>query len=130
MIIKNNSISDLENIFKEYKDNYSFIDSEFLKIYLYKIDGKIVAFLIFNIMYEKCEIVDIFVSKNYRNKGIASNLINEILNDYTVDNITLEVDKNNEVAISLYKKLNFKIVAVRKNYYKDSDGFLMLREVR
>lgn len=130
MINKNVDISSLKDIFKEYQKNYSFVDSDFLKIYSYVTNDKVVAFLLFNVMYEKCEIVDIFVLKEYRNKGIASKLINEITNDYTVDNITLEVSMLNKSAINLYEKLGFKKIAVRKNYYKDSDGILMLKEVR
>lgn len=44
-----------------------------------------------------------FVLKEYRNKGIASKLINEITNDYAVDNITLEVSMLNKSAINLYE---------------------------
>lgn len=130
MINKNVDISSLKDIFNEYQENYSFVDSDFLKIYSYVTNDKVVAFLLFNVMYEKCEIVNIFVLKEYRNKGIASKLINEITNDYTVDNITLEVSMLNKNAINLYEKLGFKKIAVRKNYYKDSDGILMLKEVR
>ena len=36
----------------------------------------------------------------------------------------------NKNAINLYEKLGFEKIAVRKNYYKDSDGILMLKEVR
>ena len=122
MINKNVDISSLKDIFNEYQENYSFVDSDFLKIYSYVTNDKVVAFLLFNVMYEKCEIVDIFVLKEYRNKGIT--------NDYTVDNITLEVSMLNKNAINLYEKLGFKKIAVRKNYYKDSDGILMLKEVR
>ena len=96
MINKNVDISSLKDIFNEYQENYSFVDSDFLKIYSYVTNDKVVAFLLFNVMYEKCEIVDIFVLKEYRNKGIASKLIKEITNDYTVDNITLEVSMLNK----------------------------------
>ena len=120
MINKNADTSSLKDIFKEYQENYSFVDSDFLKIYSYVTNDKVVAFLLFNVMYEKCEIVDIFVLKEYRNKGIASKLINEITNDYTVDNITLEVSMLNKSAINLYEKLGFKKITVRKNYYKDN----------
>ena len=130
MIEKNIDISKLKNIFKEYKENYNPIMNEYTKIYTYIIDNKKVAFLIFTLMYEKCEIIDIYVKKEYRNKKIAQNLINEIIKDYNLENITLEVNKNNIPAINLYEKLNFKKVAIRKNYYKDSDGILMLKEIR
>ncbi len=63
-------------------------------------------------------------------KIYVNNNQTEITNDYTVDNITLEVSMLNKNAINLYEKLGFKKIAVRKNYYKDSDGILMLKEVR
>lgn len=130
MIEKNIDINLLSSLFNEYKNNYNPIINEFTKIYAYKIDNKIVGFLIFSIMYDKCEIIDIYISKDYRRNHIAQSLINEILKDYTVDNITLEVSENNISAIKLYEKLGFKKVAIRKNYYEDSDGLLMLKEVR
>ena len=41
-------------------------------------------------------------------------------------NITLEVNCNNKNAIKLYKKFNFKEVAIRKCYYNNKeDGILM-----
>ena len=57
-------------------------------------------------------------------------LINEIINDYEINNITLEVSVDNCVAIKLYEKLGFKSVALRKEYYNGTDAFLMLKEVR
>ena len=130
MIIKNNDINLLKNIFNEYKDNYYPNISDFTKIYTYTVENEIVGFLVFDIIYEKCEIIDIYVSKDYRGKNIAYELISEIEKDFNIENITLEVSSNNISAINLYKKLNFKEVAIRKNYYNDSDAILMLKEIR
>ena len=58
--------------------------------------------------------------------------MDEIYNDcYSkkVQNLTLEVRKSNEVAISFYKKNGFNEVAVRKNYYKGEDGILMMKKI-
>ena len=41
--------------------------------------------------------------------------------------ITLEVNKNNIPALNLYKKFEFKEVAIRKGYYQGIDGILMER---
>ena len=71
MIQKNVEKNYLIDIFNKYKEKYNPIINEFTKIYTYTVDNKIVAFLIFTIMYEKCEIIDIFVDKEYRNKKIA-----------------------------------------------------------
>ena len=130
MIIKNNNINSLKNIFEEYKVNYYPNISDFTKIYTYTVENKIVGFLVFDVIYEKCEIIDIYVSKDYRGQNIAYELISEIEKDFNIENITLEVSSNNISAINLYKKLNFKEVAIRKNYYNDSDAILMLKEIR
>ena len=130
MINKNVDINNLDYIFSEYKKDYNPIVNEFTKIYTYEINNEVCAFIIFSIMYEKCEIIDIFVLNQYRRKGLASLLINEILKDNNIENITLEVSSLNTSAINLYKKLGFKEVAIRKNYYENCDGILMLKEVR
>ena len=49
--------------------------------------------------------------------------------DNGCDNITLEVSNNNQVGINLYKKYGFMKVAERKNYYKNSDAILMMKEL-
>ena len=36
---------------------------------------------------------------------------------------------NNELAIKLYEKYNFKIVTIRKSYYDGVDGYLMERKM-
>lgn len=130
MIIKNNDINLLKDIFNEYKDNYYSNISDFTKIYTYTVENKTIGFLVFDVIYEKCEIIDIYVSENYRRQNIAYKLISEIEKDFDIENITLEVSSNNISAINLYKKLNFKEVAIRKNYYNDSDAILMLKEIR
>lgn len=130
MIEKNNDIISLKNIFNEYKENYNPIINEYTKIYTFIVEGKVVAFLIFTILYDKCEIIDLFVKKDYRNKKIAQKLIKEIQKDYSIENMTLEVSENNIPAINLYEKLGFIKVATRKKYYNDSDGILMLKEIR
>ena len=85
---------------------------------------------VFDIIYEKCEIIDIFIEENYRRKGIAILLIKEIEKDFSIENITLEVREDNIPAIKLYEKIGFKKVSIRKNYYKDTNGLLMLKEIR
>ena len=41
------------------------------------------------------------------------------------DRIILEVASNNEPAINLYKKCGFKIINIRKKYYKNIDALVM-----
>ena len=57
------------------------------------------------------------------------NLIN-ICSNNGIQNITLEVRKDNKSAICLYKKYGFIERATRKKYYKGIDGILMEKEVK
>ena len=64
------------------------------------------------------EILLIYVSKNFRNQGLGTELLKKIEeNIRCLKKIYLEVAKNNTEAVSFYKKMNFKIFNSRKNYY-------------
>lgn len=120
----------ISDLYSKYKENYSPIISEFTKKYSYTVDNENAGFIIFDIIYDRCEIIDVYTVEKFRNMGIATKLINEIINDYEINNITLEVSVDNCVAIKLYEKLGFKSVTLRKEYYDGTDAFLMLKEVR
>lgn len=68
------------------------------------------------------EITNVAVHPDYRRNGIASSLIDNLIQVCKVNklsSITLEVRESNCKAISLYNKLGFKKVGLRKNYYKN-----------
>lgn len=68
------------------------------------------------------EITNIAVHPDYRRKGIATELVNELETlclDIDILYINLEVRESNCKAISLYDKLGFEKVGLRKNYYKN-----------
>lgn len=75
-------------------------------------------------------ITNIVVDKDYRNKGIATMIINrlmEIGRQKEMIGLTLEVRMSNVPAKSLYNKLGFKIEGIRKEYYDDNkeDAIIM-----
>lgn len=99
---------------------------------VYELNGKIIAFISFIMLYERAELNYIFVDSEYRNQKIASTLIENMLDDCLkadVKKIDLEVKCSNKAAIKLYEKYNFKIVSIRKNYYNGIDALLMVKEV-
>lgn len=128
MIEKNLNLNDIYKLLILYKDNYHPNISYFRHIYAYR-DKKLVSFVIFDIIYERCEIIDIFTIDNYRKKGIASQLINEIIKDFNIENITLEVKSDNLNAINLYESLGFKKVSIRRGYYNGIDAILMIKKI-
>ena len=127
MIEEIKDISLLKDLFDKYKDNYDPIINDYTKVYAYKIDNKYVSFIVTQILYENAEIIDIYVMPDYRRRGIAKELMNKIINDKEVKNITLEVNINNKNAILMYNSLGFKETTLRKGYYNGEDAFLMLK---
>ena len=70
---------------------------------------------VLNILY-------LFVVKEYRENGIASELLNQVQKMYPQIMFQLHVSVKNIPAINLYKKYGFIISETHKNYYKDIEG--------
>ena len=68
-------------------------------------------------------ILSIATLNQHKNNGYATMLINYVIRQGQNESktVSLEVKEKNQAALSLYTKLNFKIVSKRKNYYKDGD---------
>ncbi len=58
---------------------------------------------------------EIYLEEEYRNKGIGTSIIKDILK--TNSTVYLWVYKKNINAISLYKKMNFEILSETENRY-------------
>ena len=111
-----------------YELNKESFDNDFLKTLVYE-DGFIKGVLVYQYIYNRAEIDYIIVDNNYRKLGIATKLLKHLEDSYKLDNITLEVRESNKEAISFYLKNGFKEVTRRKNYYKDEDGILMIKNL-
>ena len=123
---------DIEVVNKYLKEfNYKIDETlnEFVNVLLYD-DNGIKGVLVYSKIYDRLEIDYIIVDKSYRRLGIASKLLKYMEDENKgVLNITLEVRESNALAISFYKKNGFVIEAVRKNYYKDENGLLMMKKL-
>ena len=98
----------------------------------YVIDGKVMGYLDYSLIYDRIEIDDLLVDDKCRNQGIGTKLMAYLVSlaiNYKVINVTLEVRVSNDVAINLYKKFGFREVALRKSYYGNEDGILMEKQV-
>lgn len=97
---------------------------------VYEEDNKILGFINYDLIYDRAEISYIFVNSNYRKRGIASKLFdNMLMRIKDAKNISLEVRISNDPAIKFYEKHGFKKVAKREKYYGNEDGILMLKEL-
>ena len=124
--LTNNDIDYIEQIFnleKEIFKNSAFsksylntlIKGDNSFIYIYLIDDKVCGYLIILDSIDVYEILAIATVEEYRNKGIAQELLDKI----KTKDIFLEVRKSNQVAINFYKKNRFKEISIRKNYYSE-----------
>ena len=74
---------------------------------------------------------NIAVSPDYRRRGIAMKLLNNIIEKLNLGNIYLEVSRINQKAIFLYEKMGFKENGIRKNYYSNNtDAILYKMELK
>ena len=118
-IFKNSAFS------KESTENLVKADNSF--IYAYLVDEKVCGYLMVLDSIDVYEILAIATVEEYRNKGIAQELLDKI----KTKDIFLEVRKSNEKAINFYKKNNFKEISIRKNYYSEptENAIIMKLEV-
>lgn len=96
-------------------------------------NSDILGFAGLKIIIDEADIMNIVVKKNFRNNGIGTFLLDNLISlakNLNLCTITLEVSKNNLTAISLYKKFGFKKLGIRKNYYDNIiDGFIMSKQL-
>lgn len=131
-MIEKSKKSDLKYLYESIQENFGvkYKDNVFTNWLVYKINNKIVGFINYDSIYEKSEIEYIYVEKDFRNQGIATILLNEMIESLkksNINSVTLEVNKDNIVAINFYKKNSFKEIAKRENYYGDKDAIVMIR---
>jgi len=96
--------------------------------------NKLVGFSIVRTYPPEAELLEIAVCKAFLNMGVGTLLINETLTSLKrigIKTLHLEVRKNNQAAINLYRKFSFKEVGERKEYYKGpvEDSLLMTLEL-
>ena len=97
-----------------------------------KLNNEIVGFGGIKVVLDSADIMNIVVKKNFRNLGIGTSILNEIIAlclSLNLSSITLEVRKDNKYAISLYENFGFETLGVRKKYYNGIDGFIMERKI-
>lgn len=105
-----------------------------LAVYFVAIKGdKVIGYAGYWWIFDEGQITNIAVHPDFRQKGIASALIDEMVKKCSVTDVytlTLEVRVSNFSAISLYEKYGFKRVGLRPKYYDNKeDAVLMTKEI-
>ena len=120
-----------KEIFKNSAFNRTYLDSLIKAdnsfIYTHIIDNKVCGYLMVLDSIDVYEILAIATIEEYRNKGIAQELLDKI----KIKDIFLEVRESNQVAINFYKKNKFNQISIRKNYYSEpnENAIIMKLEV-
>ncbi len=104
-----------------------------LSYYYVLVSDRFLGYIILWIDEDKAQISSFVVKKEYRNKGYGFKFINfifEKLKSLGIREVTLEVRPSNKEALSLYQKVGFEQVAIRRTYYNNGeDAFLMYKRL-
>lgn len=99
-----------------------------------KCGEKAVGYLGMQVTLDGGFITNVAVHSNFRRMGVASRLIDSIINfceSSNIKTVSLEVRVSNTPAYSLYSKKGFERIGVRKNFYRDpkEDAIIMTKQV-
>lgn len=133
------SIQDLDDLkdylatdfdeFWDYDTLKSELSSPFSNYFVTKQNNQIVGFAGIKFILDEAELMNIVTKKSERNKKIATQLLNYLI-EFCKSNkknlINLEVNAKNSIAINFYKKYNFKQIGLRKKYYNDVDDAILM----
>lgn len=111
------------------KSFYDEAENRLADYFVAKEDGKIVGYGGIWLVADEGQITNIAVLPEYRKMGIASRLLERLIECAEGKSIVLEVRESNAAAISLYEKHGFKNAGVRKNFYHSpvENAIIMIR---
>ena len=90
---------------------------------------RVLGFLVCWLVAGETQILELAVRSDQRRRGIARRLLDAAVNAAPENELHLEVSERNGAAIALYKRYGFvssSPEAVRKNYYKDGSGAILM----
>ena len=99
---------DEKNKINEYVTNS--VSEMFKDYYNIIFDDKIIGSILLKDIQEGKLIDEIYIEKEFRNNGIGTDIIMKVVKKSNNKNIYLWVYKENIKAVSLYKRLGFKII--------------------
>lgn len=124
--MKKEHLEQVENISKEQFENTTWSKSQFEKeidnSYVCMLENNVVGFLCLQVAGNEITILNLAVKKEFLRRHIATQfltLTKQLAKEKNISDIFLEVEQNNNPAISFYSKNGFSILRTRKNYYKD-----------
>lgn len=111
---------------------YEMNDNPINNILVMEDDNKIIGFIDYMITFNSSTISQIAICKEYRQKGLASKLLDAMEESFIksgeekVEFVTLEVRVSNIAAQNLYKKHGYEIITTKKHYYQNGEDALYM----
>lgn len=133
-IIREASVEDVDFIYEVEKGSFQtpwskesfeneINNNKFAYYYVLELEHKIVGYAGMWIILDEAHITNIAIAPYARGKKLGEVLLRYLMDKarfYGAEKMTLEVRSSNYIAQGLYKKLNFKKMGIRKNYYADT----------
>jgi len=107
-------------------------DNPFGFYYVYELNKTVIGYIGFRVYDDQAEMMNFVVSMDHQDEGYGTQLLTFCLNELEnkqVKTISLEVRKSNKKAQHVYEKMGFKLSHVRKKYYENEDGCVLVKEV-
>lgn len=105
------------------------IENSFSHFLIAETNNRIVGFIVGWLVADQFEIQNIAVHRDFRRKGIASQMIKYLISipiQNKIKKILLEVKESNTIALSFYQSIGFNQVGIRKNYYSSGDHAILM----
>lgn len=135
-----NHLNELQEILiSDFDDFWSFstlkeeLGNENSSYIIGKINNEIIGFAGLKKIFDQADIMNIVIKKTYRNQGIGTLLLENLIllaKDLNISTLFLEVNEQNKPAIHLYEKLGFEKLGVRKKYYNNNNGIIMKKNLK
>jgi ribosomal-protein-alanine N-acetyltransferase len=95
---------------------------------------RLLGFLIYWIVHDELHILNVATAPEHRRRGVARAVLTAALAHGRARKctlVTLEVRRNNEGALNLYRSFGFRAVGIRPNYYVDEgeDAIVMVLDL-
>lgn len=107
-------------------------DNPFAYYFVYEKAKEVIGYIGFRAYDNQGEMMNFLIHPDYQGDGLGTELLIyaiEQLKCIDVKTISLEVRKSNKKAQHVYEKIGFNISHIRKKYYENEDGYVMVKEV-
>ena len=99
-------------------------------VIVHGVEKKVIGYIIYWQIRDEVQINNVAVFPDYRNSGAGEEALRRVIEEVGARGatfISLEVRMSNLPAIFLYRKLGFRTLGVRKNYYSNpvEDAYVM-----